>query len=1081
MKFRKLFCRKSESGRGMVEIIGVLAIIGILSITAVTGFKRAMDKTTTNEVLNTLSQRAIIAASQKEAGAEVNLEEFAEDTFTKQYNMTYQDEDDDFFSITMENVPDEVVRNIAAMKWKVPYNIYVNDIQIDDYDFSKKAPKSLKSSFASFLIKQAYAAETGNRVKLYFHKKLEAYDKQPYVDSETCAKTGGAWDGGRCNCHGQDMTESGCKACRPYLKDGVSKCGQGDDKDEDDEDIMCYRDSECRGCLEVCENGKCVLNRDDKCNGEEYCEGTKIVTCTRSGSKDTACASSTQEVKDCTDGGKKAYTCSMESGRAECVSTSEDCEDGQFKDKDGNCVSCDSINSPVNADTTDCETCPNVDVVATAISGGNSERGSFCIPKVSCPAGEFKGANGECLNCDEIKSVYTGGRDFPVKTTTADADITDCESCSNVDIINFYGENICAPKCSSNEFRINKDCVPCSYIRKENGHTQNADATISDCASKCSGVDVVMMYGQKVCTPKCENGEERDKNGMCVKVGCDSGYFKGEDGTCLPCSGIKQEGESATSVDADHTDCASCPNVDVITNGQGNNVCAPKCGSNEFRLEGRTMCTACSEIAQKGSNVTSADANRSDCEKCSNVDVITTNGNKLCVPKCGSEEFRIEGQERCTPCSEILQKGDYVQFASASMSDCEKCPNVEAITRNGVKLCAPKCESGYERDKETGRCEKTSCEPDEFRDELKRCLKCDMITPYNDSDIGFNVEISASSTECASCPNTEVIKGNCYRKVTCASGEFKDENGECVSCDKVTTSGYLKGNSECDTCPSVKVKDGVCVTKCPGGTYGGKDGYPFITEDPYCSSPSSPSCFRARCSDCSDIQSGEYNQAVGTGSTNCATACPNIEVVRIGNAEVCSAKCPSGYERHQSGFCVKEQCDSREFRDESSGACRKCDEIAYNRYAVDTTDCESCPNIEIMTVGAERVCVPKCASNEFRYGNGNCFPCSYIQKDRPYEADISDCEKCPGIDVITQYGYKLCVPKCDTGYTRNGDGECVKTCASGYFKDENGSCISCSKITRARKYSAAKTDCASCPNIDFVTELTTREKFCYRR
>ena len=48
---KKLFS-KNESGRSMVEMLGVLAIIGVLSVGGIAGYKMAMEKNKANEFLN---------------------------------------------------------------------------------------------------------------------------------------------------------------------------------------------------------------------------------------------------------------------------------------------------------------------------------------------------------------------------------------------------------------------------------------------------------------------------------------------------------------------------------------------------------------------------------------------------------------------------------------------------------------------------------------------------------------------------------------------------------------------------------------------------------------------------------------------------------------------------------------------------------------------------------------------------------------------------------------------------------------------------------------------------------------------
>ena len=52
-----------ESGRSMVEMLGVLAIIGVLSIGGIAGYTMAMNRFQANEVLNAASMAAILGMS----------------------------------------------------------------------------------------------------------------------------------------------------------------------------------------------------------------------------------------------------------------------------------------------------------------------------------------------------------------------------------------------------------------------------------------------------------------------------------------------------------------------------------------------------------------------------------------------------------------------------------------------------------------------------------------------------------------------------------------------------------------------------------------------------------------------------------------------------------------------------------------------------------------------------------------------------------------------------------------------------------------------------------------------------------
>ena len=70
---------KNETGRSMVEMLGVLAIIGVLSVGGIAGYTMAMRKYKANEILNTASMLAVLAKSSNggaglASGANLTLE-----------------------------------------------------------------------------------------------------------------------------------------------------------------------------------------------------------------------------------------------------------------------------------------------------------------------------------------------------------------------------------------------------------------------------------------------------------------------------------------------------------------------------------------------------------------------------------------------------------------------------------------------------------------------------------------------------------------------------------------------------------------------------------------------------------------------------------------------------------------------------------------------------------------------------------------------------------------------------------------------------------------------------------------------
>ena len=68
--------KKIESGRSMVEMLGVLAIIGVFSVAGIAGYSSAMKRHRANELLNEVSKRAAVVAAQLLIRDTANLSEF---------------------------------------------------------------------------------------------------------------------------------------------------------------------------------------------------------------------------------------------------------------------------------------------------------------------------------------------------------------------------------------------------------------------------------------------------------------------------------------------------------------------------------------------------------------------------------------------------------------------------------------------------------------------------------------------------------------------------------------------------------------------------------------------------------------------------------------------------------------------------------------------------------------------------------------------------------------------------------------------------------------------------------------------
>ena len=56
--------KQNQTGRSMVEMLGVLAVIGVLSVAGIAGFSRAMDKNRANTIINEAQKRATLVVPQ---------------------------------------------------------------------------------------------------------------------------------------------------------------------------------------------------------------------------------------------------------------------------------------------------------------------------------------------------------------------------------------------------------------------------------------------------------------------------------------------------------------------------------------------------------------------------------------------------------------------------------------------------------------------------------------------------------------------------------------------------------------------------------------------------------------------------------------------------------------------------------------------------------------------------------------------------------------------------------------------------------------------------------------------------------
>ena len=116
-----------QSGRSMVEIIGVLVVVGVLSIGAVSGYKYGMNKYRTIQTINELKIRAVGLMQQVNRGeiVELNMEMGDKTGLGYTTDAWIDEKDQKYFYISLKNVPSEICKQILQEEWELPTAIYV--------------------------------------------------------------------------------------------------------------------------------------------------------------------------------------------------------------------------------------------------------------------------------------------------------------------------------------------------------------------------------------------------------------------------------------------------------------------------------------------------------------------------------------------------------------------------------------------------------------------------------------------------------------------------------------------------------------------------------------------------------------------------------------------------------------------------------------------------------------------------------------------------------------------------------------------------------------------------------------------
>ncbi len=243
--------KNNETGRSMVEMLGVLAIIGVLSVTGVAGYKAAVRKALANNLLNQASMRATDVATQIASG---NLDSLGNDAFDGNLGSgvtmssavkgpdgyTDYDESDEQFTLSLEGLDEELCQQMQSMAGGS--RSVVRAVLCD----GDKAILTFNKDLSS------------NPVSSDFDGNKEGCESsgRKYCDNDTCipateeCPTGEGGEGSSDSCNADIVNVYNCetKTTTPCCPDNGNSCEQPK--------CSCGDDDDCLG-QQVCSGGLC--------------------------------------------------------------------------------------------------------------------------------------------------------------------------------------------------------------------------------------------------------------------------------------------------------------------------------------------------------------------------------------------------------------------------------------------------------------------------------------------------------------------------------------------------------------------------------------------------------------------------------------------------------------------------------------------------------------------------------------------------------------------------------------------------------------------------------------------------------
>ncbi len=295
---------QSQSGRSMVEMLGVLAIIGVLSIGGIAGYRMAMNRYQANQIANEINLMRTDAKMKVARGVdelllgspyddEKHLNFGSNYGIEVAYPVIISDEEGEEggekgYSFTLSNIPKGVCKPLVTLLDGMDDTAAL-EINGGDYATAETPCDNEENEVVvAFSTKDIGGVSGGSGNPEPPEEQGDEPQDEPVCDDETCA-------GGTCNAEGvcecndpnEYWTGYGCTACPAGARqeDGTCKCTEEGSHLKGSACITCPEEAPWSDAADDCvcketgkswsSDGKCienVCNSGTGCPDDEYCD-----------------------------------------------------------------------------------------------------------------------------------------------------------------------------------------------------------------------------------------------------------------------------------------------------------------------------------------------------------------------------------------------------------------------------------------------------------------------------------------------------------------------------------------------------------------------------------------------------------------------------------------------------------------------------------------------------------------------------------------------------------------------------------------------------------------------------------------